>query len=387
MASNVMRALITVAGNTAVVSDVPIPEPAEDEVRIKVHSVALNPVDPLYVAHPTDKPGRVVGSDVAGTVDKLGKNVTEWAVGDKVAGLLQGATSGNSRPGGFAEYAILESDLVIRIPSGISFDEAATFPLCSLTAAQALFIRLEITPPFVSPFKFRPTALDSPAILVYSGATSVGLFAIELAKTLRTPSGKPYRIFATASPKNHTKLLSLGVEAVFDYRSPTWPEEAREASGGISYAVDCISEDNSTAHISQTFVEGGGKIAVIRKAAWNREGVRSDVTPLYGAVWVGLGHEIMYNGEILPASPSWRDLTVAFFRYLSGGSPTDPTRFPIAANPIRLMPGGLDRIVPDAFALIGSGKVSDRVLYEKEYGSRPWMRPISGEKLVYRIGE
>jgi hypothetical protein len=257
----------------------------------------------------------------------------------------------------------------------------------------------------VSPFKFRPTALDSPAILVYSGATSVGLFAIELAKTLRTPSGKPYRIFATASPKNHAKLLSLGVEAVFDYRSPTWPEEAREASGGISYAVDCISEDNSTAHISQTFVEGGGKIAVIRKAAWNREGVRSDVTPLYGAVWVGLGHEIMYNGmflssilpgsrlichttgEILPASPSWRDLTVAFFRYLSGGSPTDPTRFPIAANPIRLMPGGLDRIVPDAFALIGSGKVSDRVLYEKEYGSRPWMRPISGEKLVYRIGE
>jgi len=58
--------------------------------RIKVHSVALNPVDPLYVAHPTDKPGRVVGSDVAGTVDKLGKNVTECAVGDKVAGLLQG---------------------------------------------------------------------------------------------------------------------------------------------------------------------------------------------------------------------------------------------------------------------------------------------------------
>ena len=46
------------------------------------------------------------------------------------------ATSGNSRPGGFAEYAILEQDLAIRIPSAVSMEDAATFPLCSLTAAQ-----------------------------------------------------------------------------------------------------------------------------------------------------------------------------------------------------------------------------------------------------------
>ena len=49
------------------------------------------------------------------------------------------ATSGNPRPGGFAEYAILEEDLTIRIPKGASFAEAATFPLCSLTAAQVCF--------------------------------------------------------------------------------------------------------------------------------------------------------------------------------------------------------------------------------------------------------
>lgn len=132
---------------------------------------------------------------------------------------------------------------------------------------------------------------------MYSSATSVGLFTIELAKLLRTPGGQPYRIFATAGPKNHAKLLALGVEAVYDYKSPTWPEDVRKASGGISYAVDCISEDMTTAQISQTFVDGGGNIAVIRKSAWNKEGIREGVVPIYSSAWWGLGHEIIYNSR------------------------------------------------------------------------------------------
>ena len=55
--------------------------------------MALNPVDSLYVAHPADQtPGRVVGSDVAGMIEKVGTEVTGWGVGDRVAGLLQGGT-------------------------------------------------------------------------------------------------------------------------------------------------------------------------------------------------------------------------------------------------------------------------------------------------------
>lgn len=76
---------------------------------------------------------------------------------------------------------------------------------------------MEINPPFPSPFKFEALKLDSPALLVYSGATSLGLFTIGLARLIRTLSGSPYRIFATASPKNREKLLALGVEAVYDY--------------------------------------------------------------------------------------------------------------------------------------------------------------------------
>lgn len=136
----------------------------------------------------------------------------------------------------------------------------------------------------------------SPTILVYSGATSVGFFTINLARLLRTPSGDPYRIFATASPNNFQKLKELGVKAVFDYKSSTWPDDVRKASGGISYAVDCISEGSSVALISQTFINNGN-IAVLRKSSWDQAGIRDGVTPLYGAVWSGLGHEILYNSE------------------------------------------------------------------------------------------
>lgn len=104
-----------------------------------------------------------MGSDFAGTIDKIGTDVTQWKVGDRVTGFNQGggslffrrrhqlirtswgrylATSGNPRPGSFAEFAILEADLVIGIPSGISFEEAATLPLCCLTAAQVIFLRV-----------------------------------------------------------------------------------------------------------------------------------------------------------------------------------------------------------------------------------------------------
>ncbi|KZP34151.1 GroES-like protein [Athelia psychrophila] len=382
-----MQALVTKPSlRTAVVATLPIPEPGPNEIRVKVHAIALNPVDPLYVAHPpSPEEGRVVGSDIAGTVDKLGSGVDAWKLGERVAGLLQGATTGNeaARPGGFAEYAILEADLTFRIPEKVSFEEAATFPLCSLTAAQALFIRLQLPAPFPGPFHHAlPNHARKPALLIYSASTSLGLFAVQLAKLI-TP---PLTVIATASPANHALLRALGADAVFDYRSPTWAADVRAATAdglGIDYALDCISEDATTGQISQCFVGGEAekRIAVIRKVAWDASLVREDVSPLYGAAWTGLGHAIVYNGAPVPADAAHRAFTVAFFRYLSASALV----FPVRGNPVRLMPGGLRAIVGDGFALIGSGKVADR---EKQAArSEEHMKKISAEKLVYRIGQ
>lgn len=149
--------------------------------------------------------------------------------------------------------------------------------------------------PFPNPVAVEGPSSDPPTILIYSASTTIGLFAVELLRLARTPSGKSYRVFATASPKHHAKLLGRGVEAAFDYRSKTWIEDVRKASGGICAAFDCISLGDSTAHISKTFVESGGVIAVIRMGL-DEAGIKNGVKTIYSAVWVGLGHDFMFSG-------------------------------------------------------------------------------------------
>jgi NADPH:quinone reductase-like Zn-dependent oxidoreductase len=156
---------------------------------------------------------------------------------------------------------------------------------------------LGLNAPFPNPVTVKSPPFDPPAVLIYSASTAIGIFAMELLRLARTPSGKPYRIFTTASPKHHAKLLASGVEGVFDYRSKTWIEDVRKASGGISAAFDCISVGDSTAQISQTFAESGGTVAVIRKGSWNEDGIKEGVMAIYSAVWFGLGHELVYSGK------------------------------------------------------------------------------------------
>jgi NADPH:quinone reductase-like Zn-dependent oxidoreductase len=156
---------------------------------------------------------------------------------------------------------------------------------------------LGLNTPFPNPVPtVQGPSSGAPAVLIYSASTAIGIFAVELLGLARTPSGQRYRIYATASPKHHAKLLTSGVEAAFDYRSKTWIEDVRQASGGITAAFDCISLGDSTAQISKTFVESGGTIAVIRKGSWNQDGMKQGVNAVYSAVWFGLGHELMHQG-------------------------------------------------------------------------------------------
>jgi hypothetical protein len=100
-------------------------------------------------------------------------------------------------------------------------------------------------------------------------------------------------------------------------------------------------------------------------------------------IWASLlSHVLFAEGKLqFPVYPSWKAFSVEFFRFLSRGSSTDRSKFPVDPVPIRLMPGGLDRIVPDAFTLLGTGMPETR----KAAGPEPWMKPVSGEKLVYLV--
>jgi hypothetical protein len=73
---------------------------------------------------------------------------------------------------------------------------------------------------------------------------------------------------------------------------------------------------------------------------------------------------------------------VAFYGWLSAGHTSKTLKLPIAPNPVRLMPGGLERVPLDGFVLLGGGDMLSRTSAQRE---EEYMRPISGEKLVYRV--
>jgi NADPH:quinone reductase-like Zn-dependent oxidoreductase len=393
-----MKALILDAeAREAKVSDVPDPRPAANELLIKVQSIALNPIDPLYVAHPLGSTGRTVGSDFAGCVVEIGSKVSASAnlrKGDRVAGFLQGACSVNSRPGAFAEYVTVSWDLVWRIPDPISMEEAAGVSLVALTAAQGIWYRTGMVAPF--PYdreavlkenpNWRQSAIDSPAepetinVFVYSASTSVGLYAAQMARMSAKANGKKIKLFGAASKARWGFLRAepYCYDHLVDYRDDDWPNQVKALSGGkgIHYAYDGLSEGESVTRVASTLARGG-KMAIVRSregGAWKADSL--PIEPVYGAVWEGLGEEVQYQGFTVRKSLAARAFAVAFYRWLSSALGTG-----LVPVPIRVMPGGLDSVVKDGFVLLGAGGMDDR----KADRTEEWMRPVSAEKLVYSL--
>ncbi|KGO39702.1 Polyketide synthase, enoylreductase [Penicillium expansum] len=215
------------------------PEPGPNEVLIEVKAVALNPVDyyqrdfglppvPIYPA--------VIGSDTSGLITKVGSNVsTAPAPGSRVIAFASSFyQNGSPDHGAFQKYALAQSEGVIALPEHLSFEEGAVFPLAVLTALTAwttIGISLDT--------KYTPQ--DTQAVLIWGGASSVGTFAIQSAKSLG------FTVYATASPRHHDYLKTLGAHAVFDYK----------ASDVVSQIVEAVRKDGVNLHTAHCVVNGG----------------------------------------------------------------------------------------------------------------------------------
>jgi NADPH:quinone reductase-like Zn-dependent oxidoreductase len=388
--------ILDASAKTANVQRIPIPEPGPKEVLVHVQAVALNPVDALYTFSPLGQTGRVVGADFAGTVVALGSDVPSLPSigpslkpGQRVAGFLQGACSANDRPGAFANYLVVPYDLVWRVPDSISFAEAASMSLTALTAAQALFYRLQLPVPFINsrwtPYSqhiLDKTAMEALTVFIYGASTSVGLNAAQLLRLTARAHGITLNLIGAASPGRHAMLSAApySFTKLVDYRDEAWPAQVRALTNGtgVDIAYDCISEGPSVAAVASTLAEDG-KMAVVRSRAgkaWAAEPGTLPTEPVYGAVWEGLGERVEYQGFVVEASPPAREFAVEFYQFMSQLAGRE-----VLPIPIRRMPGGLDRIVPDGFQLLGPGSMGQR----DGERSEEWMRPVSGEKLVYEI--
>lgn len=379
-----MKALVLdPENNTAQVKDVHRPEPGPDEILVKVEAIALNPVDATYTYHPLGQAGRIVGSDFCGTGVTPAAGL---APGQRVAGFLQGACSVNDRPGAFAEYLVCPADLVWKVPDSVSAEQAAAVNLCGLTAAQAIFYRLGLPAPFTwesSDGERRqpgntPTADEPLTFFIYGASTSVGMYAAQLVRHSALASGRPLKLIGAASKARFDMLRAEPYlyDALVDYHDREWPEQVRELAGGggVQFAYDCISEGATVKQTSTTLREGGSMAIVRSRAAGAWQGEDMPVEPIYGAVWEGLGADIQYMKFWVYTSPEKRAFAAAFYRWLSEGGE-------LRAAPVRVMPGGLENVVNDGFALLGAGGVSDR----QQRRTEEWMKPVSAEKLVYRL--
>src|ERR1700720_2692740 len=204
-----------------------IPQPRADEVLMRIRAGSFNPIDYKIRQgrYGGDLP-MVLGHDAAGVVEEVGSSVGRLRVGDEVWAYLGGPCSNGAN----AEYAAVPQEFVTVRPRILSIEEAASVPVASLTANQA--IRL----------KARPTPNDS--IFVAGGAGGLGSAAIQILQMIGvekivTTSGRE------ASTEFMVEQLRLSPEQVIDYRGKSLKQltqEAIAANGGAFFdkALDFV---------------------------------------------------------------------------------------------------------------------------------------------------
>lgn len=195
-----MKAIVyghSASGDVLKLEEVEKPVPADDEVLLRVRAASVNPLDYHFLRHAFLRPvmarGTKVktlrpGRDVAGQVEAVGKNVTQFKPGDDVFGACNGA---------FAEYACAgESAFAIK-PSNVTFEQAASVPVAGLTALQGFRDKAQLQP--------------GQKVLINGAAGGVGTFAVQIAKTFGT------EVTGVCSTRNVEMVRSIGADTVIDY--------------------------------------------------------------------------------------------------------------------------------------------------------------------------
>jgi NADPH:quinone reductase-like Zn-dependent oxidoreductase len=182
------------------VREVDLPEIAPNQALVRVHASSVNPAEWYRVMAPPVMRlmGKVIGrgqpqptgigADLAGRIEAVGAEVTEFQPGDEVFG-----TSGAS----WAEYAPAREVRLVRKPANVSFEEAAAVPVAGLTALQALRDHGRVQP--------------GQKVLINGASGGVGTFAVQLAKWLEAD------VTAVCSTSKVELVRSLGADRVVDY--------------------------------------------------------------------------------------------------------------------------------------------------------------------------
>ncbi len=181
-------------------TDVQTPTPQPNEILVKVHAAALNPVDWHFVrgapyplrmaAGGLRRPNRHrrVGCDYSGTIEAVGRSVTEFTAGEAVFGLGDGT---------LAQYLAVQADRVVRKPERLTFEQAASVPLAGLTALQML--------------RDKALVRSGHEVLIVGAAGGIGTLAVQIAKSFGA------HVTGVQSTGALDLVRSLGADRVIDY--------------------------------------------------------------------------------------------------------------------------------------------------------------------------
>jgi NADPH:quinone reductase-like Zn-dependent oxidoreductase len=200
------------------VENVERPQPKDDEVLIRVHAASVNPVDykmraGQYPPVKEEQLPRVLGRDVAGTIERCGRAVHNFSKGDAVYAMLDGGS------GGYAQYVTVKADACSRKPERLDYPAAAAVPLAGLTAWQGLFDEGNLT--------------AGQRVLIHGGAGGVGHLAIQFAKA------RGATVCTTVSTQDMDFVRSLGADEVIDYTSERFEEKVHD----VDLVFDLVAGD------------------------------------------------------------------------------------------------------------------------------------------------
>src|SRR3954451_5471375 len=219
------------------VEERPDPPVGPGEVRIAVKAAGINFADTmarvgLYPEAP--KPPCVLGYEVAGEVESIGEGVESVKSGDRVMA--------GTRFGGQASMVTVPASQAIAMPSGISFEQGAAFPVNYATSYVALGMMGGLR--------------EGERVLIHAAAGGVGISALQIARSRRA------EIFGTASASKHEAIRAQGVQHAIDYRSQDFEQEIRRITGGEG--VDLIMDATGPTNFRKDYrlLREGGRLVM-----------------------------------------------------------------------------------------------------------------------------
>jgi NADPH2:quinone reductase len=219
--------------------EVPDPAPGPGEVLVRNRAAGVNFFDLLQIGGKYQgKPAFpfVPGGEFAGVVEAAGAGVTELAEGDRVMG--------PPLTGGYAEKSLVKVQRALRIPEGMSFEQAAGFPIVYQTSWFALNERGKLQP--------------GETLLVHAGASGVGVAAIEIGRAMGA-----HVLASAGTPEKRAFCQRHGAQAAIDYTQPDWFEEVKKLTNGRGADVIYDPVGGDVFDLSTKCIAPDGRLLVV----------------------------------------------------------------------------------------------------------------------------